>query len=682
MDLMYEKDENRFRNIGKISEIGLINSLDRDGMNIPKSLLELFGNSIDSYNDSECDKIIKVEINNDCISVTDYGCGFTMEKADDAFSLYESMHTNDKSIGVSGYGLKSSTKKLSNNGKTIIQSIGIDGNPVIIHIPWDEIIDKKKYTGNVKISNMNDTEKCKYLEKLFPHNTGTTITFSKSESVYDNLIGQFSIDRKYENPITERFEWAFGKIPNVHIYCDDNIEGKKHEWKPYNPTGLSPDNYLFGTNGYETKQIGLYQSQKDKSDILFATPVDESDENNNKYIYYQNNGSGLKKTTKKTATIAAIPKKYKQINNFTLTMSCVKPKKEYFDEDCPKEPTNTGLGPVSNYEEQFYGKNSTSERNNKMPLIRNNSRIGTLTLGPPCQQGGAGSSKDKFAKLHIQSELDYDTYSSQNNPTDTILGIQKTKHTLTQDNSMKGLLRLCDNHRSNFVDKLWERMKNNEYEEQQPVEEVQPVEQEPQPIEEPQSVHEEQQPIEESQPVEEEPQSVHEEQQPVEEPPQVEEQQPVEELQPVEEEPQPIEEPQPAEEEQQPAEEEQQPIEEQQPAEEEQQPIEEPQPVEEPPQPYEEPQQVEELQKFDNLNLAPVDPIPVEPTFKTDVIFTKGKDNIIVVSDSKSKLMYCSVKHKTKYCIIEEYYRDTLKNLGEERFKQWAKEQEKLNNFF
>jgi hypothetical protein len=64
------------------------------------------------------------------------------------------------------------------------------------------------------------------------------------------------------------------------------------------------------------------------------------------------------------------------------------------------------------------------------------------------------------------------------------------------------------------------------------------------------------------------------------------------------------------------------------------------------------------------------------------ITFTEGKDNTIIVSDNKSKLIYCSVKHHTSYYIIENIFTTNLKHLGEERFKEWVKHQERINEMY
>ena len=70
----------------------------------------------------------------------------------------------------------------------------------------------------------------------------------------------------------------------------------------------------------------------------------------------------------------------------------------------------------------------------------------------------------------------------------------------------------------------------------------------------------------------------------------------------------------------------------------------------------------------------PPKPIPL----KTIFTFSKTPQNIII-SSNKKKLY--SIPYVCQYNIIEQYYKQTLDNIGPEKFKKWLFEQSKLNKF-
>ena len=444
------------------------------------------------------------------------------------------------------------------------------------------IIKVKKYTGNVLIREMNESEKQLFITEMNSHKSGTIINFPYSETLHETIKSQFiSEEMKKKSPL-DRIDYAFGKINNFKLNYIDYIDTHDISLKMYNPYELERGRFLFGGDGKKEKTICLYLKENTTDDYLFAQL---NDENLDKYEYYKTTNKTtnnmVSKSTSTTLTIGSLPRGYKPIEEFTQQLTCIKPLNDYYNTDSPKQPEDTRLTCVSQYEKDFYGETTRNleHRNNTINIVRNGARIGTILLGPPSQSSGGNSQKDKFTKLHIQNELCYYPYSSQQNPSDIYMGVQKNKHSFYADkHKLKGLIRLCDYNRNNFANKLWDKMGEN----------INPQS----PVEEPESPKKNKQsklPVEEPEVLVEEPEVLVEEPEvPVEEP-----QSPVEEPEsPVEEPQSPVEEPQP------PVEEPQSPVEEpQSPVEEPEVPVEEPEvPVEEPQPPVEEPElSIEEL---------------------------------------------------------------------------------------
>ena len=61
----------------------------------------------------------------------------------------------DISTGVSGFGAKPSTKKLSKDSTVIYYSKKIDGPYCKSVVPWDKMVKEGKYSGMIEISEMN-----------------------------------------------------------------------------------------------------------------------------------------------------------------------------------------------------------------------------------------------------------------------------------------------------------------------------------------------------------------------------------------------------------------------------------------------------------------------------------------------------------------------------------------------
>ena len=70
----------------------------------------------------------------------------------------------------------------------------------------------------------------------------------------------------------------------------------------------------------------------------------------------------------------------------------------------------------------------------------------------------------------------------------------------------------------------------------------------------------------------------------------------------------------------------------------------------------------------------PEPPNPIQ--LKTNFTFSKTPQNIIIFNN-KTKLY--SIPYVCQYNIIEQYYKQTLENIGPEKFKKWLFEQSKLN---
>jgi len=141
---------------------------------------------------------------------------------------------------------------------------------------------------------------------------------------------------------------------------------------------------------------------------------------------------------------------------FIQHLCCLKPVKEYYDSEKPSLPTNVGLTVKDNYRKQFFMEGQiNTEVNAKMLLCRNDSVIGNILIGKIAEACGKGSAKDKFQKIHISSQLDYNTTSNQKDVSDFYMHTQKNKHQYDKSETRKALWRMCEYNRTEFSNELW-----------------------------------------------------------------------------------------------------------------------------------------------------------------------------------------------------------------------------------
>ena len=143
---------------GKISERGWLNSLNKKGFNIAQCFNELIDNSIDA-------KSSKIQIKNSdkTLWFIDNGKGMTYEQIDTFGCAYSENHPDEENIGNAGIGAKCATKILSDDNNVQIYSKSLNSPFVKCEIPWREIMEKGKYTSEIIIDGMNETEISNYL---------------------------------------------------------------------------------------------------------------------------------------------------------------------------------------------------------------------------------------------------------------------------------------------------------------------------------------------------------------------------------------------------------------------------------------------------------------------------------------------------------------------------------------
>ena len=171
---------------GKIDERGYMNAMNKKGFNSSRALSELYANALDAGA-----KKIVAKIVDKFIWIIDDGQGMDISGHENLWDAQRENHSDDNSTGVSGFGAKPSTKQLSKNTTVSYYSKTKDGNYCKSVTPWGKMVSEGKYTGMIKITEMNSDEIDKFV-KLCHGKSGTIIQFEYNYFIRDEILKQFN----------------------------------------------------------------------------------------------------------------------------------------------------------------------------------------------------------------------------------------------------------------------------------------------------------------------------------------------------------------------------------------------------------------------------------------------------------------------------------------------------------
>ena len=437
---MYQENElNEKIYVGEINERGLINSFDRLGMTANKGLLELIGNSCDA-NARNISFVIYNKNNNRFIRLIDDGCGMNIDKLSNAFKICNENNTDEIKIGVSGVGLKVSTKCCSNNTDVYFYTKSINNILYKAKIPWTKIVKQGRWTGNVNIKMCTNRIDNALYNNMVNNKTGTCIEFEYSDDLRNIILSQFN-DKKYELKKEERIDYIFGST-NLNIICKDydNYNENIYDLQLYNPFKLDENNYIYKDNiiidCFINKQFNYIQ---------FAKKI-----NNNDYECFESTGKNIKKKIKLKNFNKAT---FKFVGTLKLNICCLKFINNNLEIEELFELSNS-----NNYIKNFYGNMDFSNNNDFIVLKRNNAIINDILLN----KKKSLDKRTKFLSKNILMELEYITNSSQTNLFDNIIGIQGNKHQyLPDEKKLETLFRLCRKIKEDIIEEVYKILLNN-----------------------------------------------------------------------------------------------------------------------------------------------------------------------------------------------------------------------------
>ena len=403
-------------NIGDIDESGFIKNLFRKGFTLAKCILEIHGNSIDANAQN-----IKYNILRQTIRIADDGNGMDMQQVKNAFSMYRSNHAHDKSIGVSGIGLKAGTAVLGNKQPITIITHKTNGIYITVKIPWDDIYKEGRYSKMVTTSESTDEEIKQFTEERKDTKiSGTTIIFPCTDELKNTIQQQFKTSQECKDPdIDIPFDFknqlcvVFGhSIPNVSLDCYD----------------INETTYLTKYNYFNALSTDFYEGIE-QSTITCYVSNNTNNEPNIRYILTDRYGDTFE-IPKKGKGYGIKPQESKNLNGYTacgnfIVKCAIRKDMKYFDYNNPIIPTGTsGLDP---YDMQHIGAHNF-EALSKISIVRNNQFIGTSgNIGVKISSArGNGESMNKVYRTHVQ--LSYEPISTNDNIQDILMiGVQEVK---------------------------------------------------------------------------------------------------------------------------------------------------------------------------------------------------------------------------------------------------------------
>ena len=449
---------------GEINESGFLQNLFRKGFSFAKSLSEIHANSIDAKS-----KHITYHILENNIRIMDDGCGMNRMELANAFSIYYSNHSSDKSIGVSGIGYKAALVILGMKSDTLTITRKPDGKYLTVEAPWNQIFEIGKYTNMITIRPSTEEEIIEFNKEREKtgHLFGTTTIFGYNECLARAIELQFEkpSEKSEESSSMEdiiipedRFSVIFGRFPQIVSLINKNkklgapIILSNYDYFNGNQTqfydGLKREKIIFMKNRFERKSG---EDIRDK--YLF---IWESSKDGEKYIIKKSGASWKTKAEKLTVGTH----KYDEIGEADFI--CAQRKNlEYFDEENPKILDYVSKESIHPYDKEHIGINNNDFLAN-MQIYRNDQMLGICILPGIKISSGRGNAESFHKVILTHCALEYYPISTNDNDQDLIIGIQECKTQFNDANIPKNLLNLLAHIRNEKAKEIWNYFENQQ----------------------------------------------------------------------------------------------------------------------------------------------------------------------------------------------------------------------------
>jgi len=424
---------------GSIHEGGFIKGFNRKGFTDHKLVNEEHANGLDAGATS-----ITYKIKGSKICIIDNGLGMNEEDAKNMTAVHRENHAVAPKRGVSGLGSKPAGKMLSEDTYNTYYTRKENGPYLAIEYNWAKMLSEEKYTGNVIIRSLTETEKEEF-DLEHPEGHGTTIEFPNTtrlrRTIEDNFrpINKLSIS---QDPL-DRIGIVYGADP-VRVSMQKETDSEV----------ILPTYDYFGADDYEYyggKQIDRIEQWNHKNPKV----------NDVRYILYPSDGSTPLEVHKAGAGYSKEPEPMKEnlleyvfAGPFTNVCGLRKDALIY-DESNPKPFATVDV--IGEYNKKYLGDDSTTSRlfrgSNK--LRRNLQIIGVFKTPEYTLSSARGNPLSNLSMLQLQNELCFNPVSKQDHPQDIACGIQENKNQFNGDAMPKNLTRLVKYCREKKAKAIW-----------------------------------------------------------------------------------------------------------------------------------------------------------------------------------------------------------------------------------
>ena len=418
---------------GRIDERGYLKGFTKRGYTIPKCILELVANVLDSMDklDARNNVLLLFLIQQTVIKMIDTAFGMDRDALDNMFAMHRENHASDSSRGISGIGAKPALSILSNKTEVLLFTRIKGGEYLCAVVPWDQIHKTGQYTGMITIRNMTEEEKLVFIQERSSQCVdkdnvhGTTVVFKYNDTlkdaIYENFL-DFTPSEKstsLTNPL-DRIGCIFGrekmKIQYKHFEEDDIVLTLK-TYNYFDSTYTTQADFY---KGYSEHCIDHYYDGKTDRFIWIK---------GSQQMEINTHGKGYKTMP---APTSGNLKDFTLVGKFTVKTGC-RSNPMIFN---PEEPMESRFFKNENkislskssapYNMDHVGPDNLDFLNQNK-LVRNNQTIGYI----PSDQTVASSRANPeafFKAILVQCEIYFNPISNQDNRQDTVTGIQENKN--------------------------------------------------------------------------------------------------------------------------------------------------------------------------------------------------------------------------------------------------------------
>jgi len=415
---------------GGIDEGGFLHNLFRKGFTHLKCLSELHANSLDANA-----TFISYEVLRDLIKMIDNGNGMNEDNIKNMFSIYRANHTNDKSLGVSGFGAKPSLAILSNKKRVKIFTHKENSDYLCVVIPWDIMFQTSKYSGMIEITKMTDEEITAFQNERqhLETTTGTSIYFPYNRELENAIKVNFEdLPTMLPHP-QDRLSIIYGKFHNTTVVY-------KHYEKPSKLFTLRPYDYFEGQDndfytGKRRDTIAVFKKENEIEKYRFIWK--NSSDNSDYEIIRKGNG-----WAKNSCKLINNTVRWERIGEFTIDTG------NRIDENYFNSTSNT-MPRADAFIYQYDKQNGLTYRTEnragqpiddlstknfeylcKPKVIRNSQVIGVMELPGMAISSARANGEAMHQMYDTRCEISYYPISNHTNELDLIVGVQENKNQL------------------------------------------------------------------------------------------------------------------------------------------------------------------------------------------------------------------------------------------------------------